>query len=392
MSFPILTTQELTDIFKANFEGELSQDVPPVDIAFLKVLSVIEAMVASALYKYAADRAKANLALTASEDDLELIGQEYDVIRKQAESAVFTATLPGTNGTVIPATVSFIGDSNGARYFPDASSTVAGGVATLSVTAEVAGVGGNLNVAETMSISVQIAGAETVATITTIDNTGTDIEDIEVYRARVLSAIRVSTGGSNAADYKTWAEEVAGVKRAFPYSGLPYGDPGTSFPGDRTVYVEATTAIDPDGIPTTAILDDVRDSLNTDPTTGESRPCLGLTDDTLYVEAISRLEFTVTVTNIAIQSDLLAQVQSDIESAVESYFLSLAPFVIGIDFQEDRKDTITAMTVAEIVQNVLTSAGGTCESVTVYDSAPAIVTSYTLNPGELSKSGGVTFA
>lgn len=393
MAFQIPTTQQLVDSFIANIEAQLGQDTPPVDIAFNRAWSVVQALIATGLYKYLTDRARANLALTAGDEDLKLIGAEFGVDYRNATAAVLTGTLPGTNGTTIPATISYVGDSNGIRYFPDAAAVVSGGVATQTLTAETAGTVGNLNVSDTLTISTQIAGLETTFTITSVDTTGAEDEEIETYRQRVLTAIRTSTGGSNGADYKIWAEAVSGVKRAFPYAGKPYDDPlPTSYPGDRTVYIESTTAIDPDGIPPTSLLDDVRDALNTDPVTGEERPALGLTDETLYVEAIERLEFTVTVTSIAIQSDLLAQVQTDIETAVETYFLSIAPFVVAIDFQADRKDTITAMTVAEVVQNVLTAAGGTCESVTVKDSGAATVTSYTLNPGELAKSGGVTFA
>lgn len=391
MAYPIPTTKEIAETNKANLEAYLNQDSPPVDIAFLNVLALTGAFTTTGLYKYAADRAKGNLALTAIEPDLELIGENLSVPRKAAEAAILTQTLTATTGTIISQSNSFIGDANGVRYFPDAEYTSIAGVVTMTVTAESTGVVGNLNVGETMSISNQVAGAETVATITVVDNIGAEIEDLEVYRQRVLFADRGVTGGSNAADYKIWSEEVAGVKTAYPYSGKPFDVFLTSFPGDRTVYIEAETNIDPDGIPPTSLLDEVRAVLNIDPDTGLSRPCLGLTDDTLYVEKIERKEFFVKVINIQIQSDLLSQVETDIESAVEVYFLAIAPFVVGIDFQEDRKDIITPVTVSEVVQNILTAAGGSCEEVTVGETVITTFSTFTLNPGILAKSGGVSF-
>jgi len=392
MALTILTTQELTDIFKANFEGELNQDAPPVDIAFLKVISVIEAMIATGLYKYAADRAKANLALTASEDDLELIGKEFNVIRKQAESAVFTITLPGTDGTLIPATVSFIGDSNGARYIPDASDIIAGGIATLSVAAEVAGVSGNLNVGETMSISVQIAGAETVATITVIDNVGAEEEDLEVYRSRVLFAIRGTTGGGNSTDYKIWSEEVAGVKRAYPFAGRPVTDLSVSYPADRTIYIEAETSIDSDGIPPQALLDEVRFSVSTNPASGDSRPPLGLEDSILYVEPIIRTSIFIEITGLSVSSGLVVDAKTDLELALSTYLLTLVPFVDGIDFEPERNDLITGVTLSSTVNSVLKSYGGSAKSVFFGTASGSFVSEYQLNQNELTKSGGFTYA
>jgi uncharacterized phage protein gp47/JayE len=146
---------------------------------------------------------------------------------------------------------------------------------------------GNLDNGEELSISSQIAGAQTVATVTATVTLGVDEESDADYRPRVLFSQRAVTGGGNATDHKIWAEAVTGVRRAFPFSGRPASE-GTSYPGDRTVYVEAVTTIDADGLAPPSLLADVRDAINTDPDTGLSRSLLGLTDATLWVESIIR--------------------------------------------------------------------------------------------------------
>jgi hypothetical protein len=50
---------------------------------------------------------------------------------------------------------------------------------------------------------------------------GEDREIDTVYRRRVLTRIRAQGGGGNAADYRQWSEDVASVRRAFPYSTKP---------------------------------------------------------------------------------------------------------------------------------------------------------------------------
>jgi hypothetical protein len=392
MALNIPTTQEIKEQNVANLETQIGQSAPINDKAFLRVLSAIEALMHTGLYKYAAERGKQNLAISATGSDLDRIGNEYEVIRKAAEATVLTITLPGTNGTVIPATVFFTGDLNGIRYYPDSSATVAAGVATMTVTAEEPGVIGNLQVSDTLSINTQIAGAESTATVTVIDNTGADEETDEAYRERVLFVIRSTFGGSNAADHKAWAEEVAGVRRAYPYSGQPVDDPPpTSYPGDRTIYVEATVAINADGIAPQSLLDEVRESINYDPDTGESRPALGLIDDTLWVESIIRTTFNVTIRGLDVDPTDEGAAKDDIDDALDAYLRGITPFVDGIDLSQDRNDLITDLTVSAIVQDVLNTYGGSAVEVdfALPDTIP--LDDYRLEQGELAKLGTVTY-
>lgn len=385
MAYQIKTTQEIYDLFIANIEAKLNQNTPPVDVAFNKVISGIEALILSGLYRYQADRAKDNLAISAAEAGLELIGAEYGVIRTQAVSTVLTVELPATTGVIIPATRSFVGDNNGVRYFPDTSATSIAGVATLSITAETAGVVGNLSVGDELTISAPVSGAETIATVISVDTVGAEKEDVEDYRERILFVIRASFGGSNVADHKAWAEEPEGVKRAYPYSGKPFGTIGDSYPGDRTVYVECDESIDPDGIPPAALLDEVEASLLNDPVTGESRPALGLECCNLYVEPISRVGFYVTVTKLNITPDLLADAQANIENGLDLYFKSIRPYVEGVDLLSERNDLLTNVSISEIVQDAVKKLGGTAQAVNFGTSMGSSTISYTLEPGILAK-------
>ena len=388
----IPTTKEITARNLANLESNLNQESPLNDKAFFRVLAGMEGLNHTELYKLLAERELQNLAISATGEDLDLIGSVYRTSRTPEGKAKYTVTLPATDGTVIKAGKFFTGDNNGVIYFVDLNATATGGQAIIAVTSDIFGVVGNLEVGDTMTLSEQIAGAETVATITSVDKLGADEESDESYRPRVLTVIRAVLGGGNATVYRIWGEEVAGVLRVYPYSGLPIDDPEfPGFPADRTVYVEAEASVDPDGIPTPAILDAVRESLNTDPTTGRSRPPLGLTDQTLSVEPIIRTEFFVNIEGLEVDPGLEAQAKADIALALDLYFRSIKPFVPGIDLLQDKDDKITPVALSDVIQDVLIQYGASATDVLFGTSSPTTISSYTLQQGEQAKPGVITY-
>lgn len=346
----------------------------------------MEALMFTTLTKLNASKTKQNLAITADEEGLTRLGDEYGVKRKAAVSAILTIEVTGTTGGIVLASTGWIGASNGLKYFSSGAVIPASTTVNVEVTCEVPGVAGNLNVSDTMTLETQVIGVNSDATVLTLDTTGAEQEELEVWRDRILFEIRTTTGGSNTTDHKKWAEEVAGVKKAFPYSGNLTIGPGLSFPGDRTVFIEADSTIDPDGIPPQTLLDSVRESLNTDPTTLQSRPALGLIDDTLFVEPIIRTAFEVTVIGISVQdTDILPDVKADINTALTNYFAAITPFVEGIDVPAERNDTITDLTVSKVVQDVLSANGGTANGVTFNVLGDIVISTYLLAVGELAK-------
>jgi len=322
-----------------------------------------------------------------------ILRDNLSLVPKPAEAAILEIELPGIDSTVIPATVDFIGVPNGVRYYPSSSSIIAGGVALIEVTAETLGVIGNLQIGDELTIGTQIAGAETVATVKTIINTGVEDETTEALRARVLNRQKAQFGGGNSADYRAWSLEVAGVDNAYPYSGRPITDEIDSVPPQRTIYILASTTIDPDGLAPQNLLDEVRDNIITDPVTGLHRQALGLTNDTLFVESIRLTAFYIQINGLDVSADIEANVKDEIKTALTNYFLSIQPFVDGLDSELERNDLITDLTVSEVVQDVLSANGGSATGVSFGLSVGTSLPSYRLNQGELSKlaAGGITY-
>jgi len=391
MSFQIPTTQESFNQLLANIEARINQVSPLLARAFNRVIAGSVSLVITGLYKFGAERAKQSLALTATDIDLDNIGADRKIVKKKAAAAVVAADVTGTNGINIPSTISWVAASNGLRYFAAADVVIAAGVATLSLTCEETGAVGNLNNGETLSISAQISGAATTATVTGTTTTGADEEEQETYRARVLTAQRVTTGGGNAADYRIWSEETEGVRRAYPYAGQPTDSGVTSEPPERTIYVEAQISIDPDGIAPPALLADVRNSITTDPEKGFERQPLGLTDETLFVESITRLSVFVEVQSLLVDPSKEVQAKQDIKDALDLYFAKVLMFVGGLDFEGDRNDTLSIASIGGIVDDALRATSGSATTVFFGFDALLLETRYQLRPGELAKTGTITY-
>lgn len=159
---------------------------------------------------------------------LELIGEEMGAPKRAAVQATGEVTFSGVNSTVVPAltvvrTPTVAGTPSQA-YTTDAEVTISGGTATAAVTAVLGGVAGNAGAGTIIILGTAVPGVTGVTNASPTTG-GVDIEDEEVYRARLLRrAQRISTGG-NPDDYTNWAEEVQGVGLA---KTIPIWDgPGT---------------------------------------------------------------------------------------------------------------------------------------------------------------------
>jgi len=393
MALKIPTTIESTEQNVTTFETTLNQSVPLTDQAFSRVVAFIQAGSQTGLYKYAAERILQNFALTATGEDLDRIGNEYGVVRKPTSAAVIVIEMTAASGTSVDVTNAWIGDSNGVRYIPDSGASESGGEIEVTVTSEETGVAGNLNVNDTLTIESQVAGVSSKATVVNIETLGTERETDDAYRERILNEIRTVGGGGNGVDYRTWATETPGVFRAFPYSGRP-PDAGTSFPGERVVYIEADSSLDADGIADQNLLDSAREYIDHDPITEQTRTPLGLPnldEETLWVESIERVGIYVEVRNLTVDADKEAQLKDDLETALDTYLREITMFVDGVDVEIERNDTITSVTVSTVSQDVFSKYGASASSVAFGTEIGVYLTSYALGMGELAKLQQITY-
>jgi uncharacterized phage protein gp47/JayE len=169
----------------------------------------------------------------------------WGVIRKGAEAAQGFAAASGTAGATI-ADGLVATDPRGARYELGGAILGLDGEASVAIKAEAAGIAGNIAENTKLTLVSPAAGVSPTLTVRSPGIAGgTDAEDDEALRARVLKVIRSPPHGGNKADYEVWALEIAAVKNALcipTMHGL--GTVGVAIWGDPENVVLAQVTID----------------------------------------------------------------------------------------------------------------------------------------------------
>lgn len=228
MPFPVPTPSQILDECFAEVQDQFPNSDPRLQNSFLGVMCKAFTLAIHGLYLFLRFIVLQPFAVTASSENLDLIGTEIGVDRIEATAASGTVTATGVNTTVIPIG-SELTDGNDVRYATTAEGTIAGGIAVLPVDALTFGSNTNQATGVNLNFVSPIAGVDTLATVDAPGLLGgTDIEDDESYRARVIARRRNPIQCGTASDYEQWALEVADVTRAFVF-------PQEAGPGSVTV-------------------------------------------------------------------------------------------------------------------------------------------------------------
>ncbi len=151
---------------------------------------------------------KAFFVETSSGEYLDLLGDQFGVTRRAAVAATGEVQVTGT-GTV-PAG-SFFQTASGVVFKTTAAATVTStDDNTIPVVCNVPGAQGNTAENTIIRIPVSIPG---ISAVTNAEATtgGTDEEDDDTYRERILSKVREPATSGNCNDYIEWATSVSGV-------------------------------------------------------------------------------------------------------------------------------------------------------------------------------------
>lgn len=142
---------------------------------------------------------------TAEAENLERWAGVWGVAREAATGAAGTVTLSGNDGVEIPAGT-LLQRADGERFATDALATVAGGAATVAVTAVADGDSGNSEAGEILDFVSPVAGADATATVAAGGLLGgADAESDASLRTRLLERIQQPPHGGADFDYRAWA-------------------------------------------------------------------------------------------------------------------------------------------------------------------------------------------
>jgi uncharacterized phage protein gp47/JayE len=140
------------------------------------------------------------------------------VFQKHAEAAVGFAVFPGTSGGVFPAGET-MQRADGIHYESTAEVTAVNGEALVPVRAVVAGREGNAAPGSSLSLVQPVPGFGFSGKVAEPGiSAGVDIEDVERFRARLITRWQEPPAGGALHDWEAWALEVPGVTRAWAYA------------------------------------------------------------------------------------------------------------------------------------------------------------------------------
>lgn len=171
---------------------------------------------------------------------------------------------------------------------------------TVDGQAQSAGIDGNVSIGA-ITVLTNAPAAITSVTNPTAFTGGTDPEDTEVFRQRLLSYIQ-SPGTGSPDDLKAWAEAVDGVGSATIFANDPSA-------GEVTVRISASDG----SVPDTSVVDAVQAALD----------ALDLANITITVTTFTAVTADVDVTVTLSGTYTLADVTTSVQTAIEDYINAL---------------------------------------------------------------------
>jgi uncharacterized phage protein gp47/JayE len=301
---------------------------------------------------------------------------------KPGQAPRYEIDITGTNGAVLLAGTAYRSASDNIYLLEDDIAIVAGvatGIIKASVPEGRQNTEFSLNPAAEVNTANPFAGIDNPATVATELTAATDAEDIEAYRARVVSVLRIAPQGGARIDYQRWPLDAEGVAAAYPFTDQV--DPGLIH-----VYIEATTDIDPDGIPTQAVLDAAEEAIKYDPDTGIERKPVTHVFDTLPIDL---LLFDVGVTGLVASDPVDAQAR--ITDALTLTLKNKKSFIDGADPVDSKNDIITRSELLAVAVAAVAPIEATLIDLTL-ELATVPIETYTLTNGEKSKLGSIVFS
>lgn len=152
---------------------------------------------------------------TASDPALDEHGLHLGVPRLEPTVAVVDVTFTGVPGTIVPlgtivSTAGIVGVP-AVAFSTDADATIGGGgTVTTSATAVLTGAAGNVGINTIRFLANGVAGVDSVANAAAAIE-GTDLEETEHYRARLLAVAGEDAGMASVGDYERLIDEIPDV-------------------------------------------------------------------------------------------------------------------------------------------------------------------------------------
>ncbi|MDR1308635.1 MAG: baseplate J/gp47 family protein [Deltaproteobacteria bacterium] len=226
MSWTSPTLKELIETCGGELSARLLDGAPLKPRSVLSVLATTRAGGEHLMHMYLAWAFRQVFPDKAETEYLDAWAGVWGVTRKPGRQAAGLVMATGNPGAGLPEDALARSGAGtvyrlGGATLPDGTGTVQ---AELAAEAVEPGLAGNLAAGMKLSLTSPAAGVGSELTVTGDGLAGgTDDEDDEALRSRLLQAIREPPSGGNKADYEVWARQVSGVENALCiplYAGL----------------------------------------------------------------------------------------------------------------------------------------------------------------------------
>lgn len=396
MAYENKTVDYVYNLLINSFQEKFNNKLRLLPKSFIVVLSKVVAGIFVILYKLAGWNFLQMFPDTASFETVNVLGHQINPlvqlgiqfgVGEPAKGTTWEGTIRVTavaKGKVLTLGTQLKSDLTGLLYNVSANTGIEDDTVEVPVYCVQSGLGGNLNVSDTLKFVSPLGFVEQGAVVLGTTHAGTDDETEEHYRNRVKAGYGPQPQGGSLNDYRTWGLEVPGVLQIYPYGDKEH-------PAGVLLYVAADSEIYPDRIPDRGLCKAVGEACTYDPDTGSAnrKPLTAVLDPDFNetysnVRAVSIKVFDVYITGMT--GAIFADFGSSLKNELDLYFLNRQPYIRGLDDENVRTDSILKNAVIAVTNGVASSLQASFDTAAMKSGAEYI-DSYKLGQGELCRLG-----
>lgn len=389
----MVTIPKISDLYnniKSSIETKLNITIPSFGKNFLRAFAQVQAAELKLFYIAVANAQKNIFVDTADSEEFGGTLERFGRVKLKrnpfpAVAGKYTVTLTGSIGAVIPIGTLWKSDDTSASpdylFTNDSIITFASTTETTTLRCLTAGIEAKLIVGNTLSLTGPIALVNTTATVTAETIAPQEKESLEEYRRKILTAFRLEPQGGSGSDYLLWSLEVQGVRNAYPYTKYDL----TGYSNEVNLYIESDDA-NLFYVPTTTILNNVKDNIELPTSDRPSRKPLGV--NLINYLPVVPLNVTIQINQI-VGFNYTTSEQTIILNYIKSKLSEIRPFVDSINVVEDKNSVLNPYKLGEMVANAIPTKLFASITFTV-NGVPQ--TNYEFINGDIPKLTTITYA